>query len=604
MIPSEKNPDPLAELLSALLDDNLTDEQRQKLADLLKADANARERYLDFMLLDSLLQEELGEESLVGMVDMMGEGTGSDQDAITFPAERANATSRIPRVALLLAGCAIVVALGILVNQVFFQSVAPSPPPNIFENVPVASRARLVEREGQVELLTSTGAIRTIEVGEEIEPGQSLRTVGDSSYTVIDYGNVGRFEMNPSTQVRLVKDDNAANPKKIFLSHGVLRTETKGEGEKPFVVATAHAEIQGKNSQFTCLSLPETTWIEVEQGQADVIRQADGRPMSVASGFKTVISIDPNMPKSVAVPVTRQRPEFQLKGPSRSVAFTEDGQRLLLAGVGKVWEYDLATRKEHLILDDKALVTDRTLLSANACKVAFGLASVIHLRDVPDGPMTSIETRLKNVRAFSVAPNGRRLAMIYQPARDPRLVRIWNAITGVEEFDLPSPLPVLGTLAFSTDGQLLAAGNSRGGVVLWDLQGPKEAARWEGMSGSVEMLLFSPDQKQLVAVVGSQLIFWDVASKQQQRRIIEPGLVFRSVAFDPQGKTLAAGTASGELFVWSVETWAKIAGFKADNRPITALAFSHDGQRIATATTRPIRIWRVTGEFAARSENR
>jgi len=65
------------------------------------------------------------------------------------------------------------------------------------------------------------------------------------------------------------------------------------------------------------------------------------------------------------------------------------------------------------------------------------------------------------------------------------------------------------------------------------------------------------------------------------------------VAFDPQGKTIAAGTASGELYFWRAETWEKIAGFKIDNRPITILAFSPDGQHLAAATNRPIRVWRM-----------
>jgi anti-sigma factor RsiW len=65
---ADMTPDPVTELLSSLLDGELTSEQREQLAHRLATDADARRRYLDFLLLDSRLQEELGDESLVGLV--------------------------------------------------------------------------------------------------------------------------------------------------------------------------------------------------------------------------------------------------------------------------------------------------------------------------------------------------------------------------------------------------------------------------------------------------------------------------------------------------------------------------------------------------------
>jgi WD40 repeat protein len=106
----------------------------------------------------------------------------------------------------------------------------------------------------------------------------------------------------------------------------------------------------------------------------------------------------------------------------------------------------------------------------------------------------------------------------------------------------------------SKKGNLLAGGSSRGGVILWDLSNQKEVGRWEGMSGSVDMLAFSPDYQRLAAVVGNQLLVWDIASLQQPKRIIEPGLVFRSLAFDADGKLLATG---GELVLWRTDSWQK-----------------------------------------------
>jgi hypothetical protein len=92
---------------------------------------------------------------------------------------------------------------------------------------------------------------------------------------------------------------------------------------------------------------------------------------------------------------------------------------------------------------------------------------VIHFRELPTASaLPSIETRLKNVRAFALSSEGKRAAMIYQPPRDSRLVRVWNTSAQAEESNLASSLTNLGTLAFSKKGNLLAGGSSRGGVIL------------------------------------------------------------------------------------------------------------------------------------------
>lgn len=598
MKPSDMTPDPIAELLSNSLDGELTDEQRERLAHLLKSDPEARRRYLDFMLLDSLLQEELGDESLVGLVDMMGGGTSARSDQAATPSSQHAPRTWTARIAWGLVGCAAVVLFGLLASH-FFIAPPVQPPAGPPQRESVLAKACVVELDGQVELVSSKGDTRDLRVGDEVQAGESLRTIGDSSFAVIDFDKVGKFELNPGTQVRLVKNETIDGLAKLFLSHGVLRTETRANAKQPLVVVTPHAEIQGANAHFTCTSLSDTTWIEVEQGQAKVIRQADGRPMSVESGFKTVINLDPAPPKSIAAPQFGQRPAYEiLRCPSRTIAFTADGKSLLMAGTaGRFWRFDFDKNKETLIFEEKKLGTDRTLLSADARLLAFAFESVIHLREVgKTEPLPGIETRLKNVRTFALSPDGKRAAMIHQTPRDPRRVRVWNTSTGAEEANLPSPVANLGTLTFSRDGNLLACGSSRGGVVLWDLAKQEEIGRWEGMSSAVDMLAFSPDEKRLAAIVGSQIVFWDIASKQQIKRIVEPGLEFRSLAFDADGKIVATGTASGEVLLWNVSTWKKRATFKADSRPITVLAFSPDGKSVAAATSRPIRIWRIPDE--------
>ncbi|MCC6511890.1 MAG: hypothetical protein IT423_22515 [Pirellulaceae bacterium] len=67
------NPKPrFSELMSRLLDDALTDDEVAELASCLHADPALRSQLVDHLLLDTLLDENLGQEPLTSLVDLMG----------------------------------------------------------------------------------------------------------------------------------------------------------------------------------------------------------------------------------------------------------------------------------------------------------------------------------------------------------------------------------------------------------------------------------------------------------------------------------------------------------------------------------------------------
>lgn len=67
-----------AELLSKLLDDQLSDSELIELQSLLKAEPTLRAAYIDHQLLDSLLAENLGQEPLTALIDLIGNNAEQD----------------------------------------------------------------------------------------------------------------------------------------------------------------------------------------------------------------------------------------------------------------------------------------------------------------------------------------------------------------------------------------------------------------------------------------------------------------------------------------------------------------------------------------------
>ena len=57
-----------------------------------------------------------------------------------------------------------------------------------------------------------------------------------------------------------------------------------------------------------------------------------------------------------------------------------------------------------------------------------------------------------------------------------------------------------------------------------------------------------------------------------------------SIAFSPDGKTLATGSMDRTAKLWSVEIGQEFASLKGHRGPVSGLAFSHDGTILASSS--------------------
>lgn len=76
-------------------------------------------------------------------------------------------------------------------------------------------------------------------------------------------------------------------------------------------------------------------------------------------------------------------------------------------------------------------------------------------------------------------------------------------------------------LQFSDDGRLLAGGNLRGEIRIWDLQARQTRYSFEKSGGLIQMLRFSPDARKLFAAKSSVVEVWDLGSETPQQLVAE-----------------------------------------------------------------------------------
>jgi WD40 repeat protein len=129
-------------------------------------------------------------------------------------------------------------------------------------------------------------------------------------------------------------------------------------------------------------------------------------------------------------------------------------------------------------------------------------------------------------------------------------------------------------LAFSPDGKTLVSGCSYDNVTFWDpATGEKRATIPQGAWFSA----FAPDGHILALASPKRIVLWDL-DNQQTRAILKPSNPpLWKIAFSPDGQILASGE---DLTLWDVAD-AKERGRLDAQADRPSLAFSPDGQTLA-----------------------
>jgi len=249
-----------------------------------------------------------------------------------------------------------------------------------------------------------------------------------------------------------------------------------------------------------------------------------------------------------------------------------------------------------------------------------------HALVLVDGQTQSEIRRLtghtKTITAIAWSRDGKRLAS----ASLDLSLRLWDAGFGHQEasFDIGSGW--VGNVCFTPDGHALAAGQADGFSV-WDLVNHRLAFKVTSGEDEVEsdnaplekvnawqqrLDRAAPPWRQLahrshpIAINSygvlayareSSISLWDLDKRKALATLSGHSHTIRALAFTPDGERLASAGDDRVVRVWETRGGRELAVLRGHSRPITGLSFATDGRRVSSvALDDGTRIWDITAD--------
>jgi WD40 repeat protein len=276
------------------------------------------------------------------------------------------------------------------------------------------------------------------------------------------------------------------------------------------------------------------------------------------------------------------------------VGFAKNGQVLVSAskdGSARIWETCYGKQIHRIAIGQPGpFLAGNTVVTVPGGELVLVASDQLHLIDC----QTRVPRRVRDLSqggSFALSSDGKRVAI--QPTfGNGRLIELETGFA-ILDFDTNSKEDVFYqvSVAFSPDDRLLAVaqgdlglGGAPPALHLFDVQTGKKLRRLEGHDRDVTCLAFSLDGRILATGSMDQTIrFWRAATGKQER-IFARDPRPQCLRFSSDGKMLVCGSHEGPVHVWEVATGEERERFEGHAGSVSSIAFAPDGRTLASGS--------------------
>ncbi len=173
-----------------------------------------------------------------------------------------------------------------------------------------------------------------------------------------------------------------------------------------------------------------------------------------------------------------------------------------------------------------------------------------------------------------------------------KVVRLWNVASGANERTFAGPTLAITSVALSNDGKYVAAGSADKTLHVWGF-GDAKVLQKLTFAAVVQSVAFMPDGQQVVAgLADGGIKIYKTADGKEAKSLAGHKGAIAGLAVAPKGDLLISAGADKTVQLWTIAD-GNLKSTLNHVGPITSLALSKDGTRLAAASDKTVKIWSV-----------